>query len=98
MVLEETLEANIPGVSSGEFYKSCDDCRLTNKHEDGTQYLVCDCWGTDDKKHESRVDLATVMYNEDGRMGCFDHKGSKHKRPPPYWDDDEKEDAGKDDD
>lgn len=72
---------------SGEFYKSCDDCDVTNKHKDGTQYLVCNCWGTDDKKRESKFDLAEVLYNRDGKMGCFDHLGAKFDRPPPYWKD-----------
>ncbi|KAH6682345.1 hypothetical protein F5X68DRAFT_243020 [Plectosphaerella plurivora] len=71
----------------GKFHESCDDCKLTNKHKDGTQYLVCNCWGTDDKKHESKLDLAEVLYNRNGKLGCFDHQGSKFDRPPPYWKD-----------
>lgn len=75
-------------TNSGEFHKSCEDCRLTNKFKDKTQYLVCDCWGTDDEKQESRVDLAEVMYSRGGKLGCFEHLGANFDRPPKYWNED----------
>lgn len=70
---------------SGQFYKTCDGCKLANKHDDGTQFFSCKCKGASGGRRESRVDLAKVMYNEDGALGCFSHLGSKHDRPPTYW-------------
>ncbi|KAM0287707.1 hypothetical protein ACHAQH_000238 [Verticillium albo-atrum] len=74
----------------GKFQSSCEKCKLTNNHDDGTQFLVCKCHTTDENggMRRTKLDLDKVLYNDNGTLGCHDHLGSKFGRPPPEWDPD----------
>ncbi|KAL2756882.1 hypothetical protein ACRALDRAFT_2047454 [Sodiomyces alcalophilus JCM 7366] len=69
----------------GEYWKSCDSCYLTNRREYRTQYLVCDCLTLTETRQQTWVDVGRVLYNYNGTLSCFAHRGPKFDRPPPEW-------------
>ncbi|KAM0329977.1 hypothetical protein ACHAQA_004146 [Verticillium albo-atrum] len=83
---------SLVSYENGKYQGTCEKCKLTNDHNDGTQFLDCRCWTIDGARRKTRLDLDKVLYNDNGTLGCHEHLGSKFARPPPEWGPDGAED------
>ncbi|CAM1507151.1 Fc.00g067920.m01.CDS01 [Cosmosporella sp. VM-42] len=72
------------GYDGGAYQNSCDNCTLDSvRHgEDTTCYLKCECYDMDEHKHRTELNLNDVLKDDDGRLVCFGHRGTRNDLPP----------------
>ncbi|KAL5611826.1 hypothetical protein BROUX41_000599 [Berkeleyomyces rouxiae] len=75
-------QGKLVAVQEGGFINSCHDCITKRDDTLKSALLTCTCSTSAGKLYRTTVDLNDLVYNDNGRLSCYNFRGSKERDMP----------------